>query len=103
MQSFCGPEITNFDNSLLILQNVLRLQVSMSDTLFVHKSHTLEDLLHENFNGMNINTRLAFFRFLDDFLQIFVAVFKNQILCGFTVLTLRVVDFEHPNHIFTLL
>ena len=75
----------------------------MGYALLVYEGHTLKDLLHEYFDGLDVDTCFALFRLLNYFLQIFVAVFENQILCGFTVLALRVVDLKHLHYIFALL
>lgn len=37
----------------------------------------------------------CFFRLLDYFLQIFIAIFEHKILSSFTVLTSRVVNVKH--------
>jgi hypothetical protein len=44
----------------------------------------------------------SFLGFLDYFLQIFAAVFKNQILSGFSIFTSAVKNFKHFNNIFAI-
>ena len=86
----------------------------MSYALFVYIGHTLQNLFHIAFDIFDWNSCESrdlvslfdslgsFLCFLDNFLEVLVAKFKNKVLSGFSVITSTVENLQHFNDIFAL-
>ena len=93
-QYFSAAEITDFNNPLVIHQDVLWLEIPMTDALLVYKLHTEEDLSHKVLYIGHRDQLPSLFCILNDLLEILMAEFEDQVLDDFALFIFRVVDVE---------
>ena len=99
-QYFGTAKVTYFNNTLLIHENVLRLQVSVTHSLLMSEVHTAKNLTHEVLNRIHRDQGPLLLSILNNLFKILVAKFKDKVLHHFALLVLRVVNIEKLNDIF---
>lgn len=85
---FRTAKVADLDDSLLIAQDVLGLQISVADALLVDEGHTGQNLAHEVLDITDRYGLIDFLRFFDDFFEVLTAILKNKVLDLFALLVL---------------